>query len=220
MVILKYLFPDFLRRIYKLNFVGTELHGTGLDVTVLWARRDVTWQLSLTLSTLGKFFSRLHFEIFFFLYPENWIWHFMQIVSMETICMKCQILFWGKNKKSITTLSSTEYAQRVVKVKHSFLWEGFFFGGVGGGGGCERCWCSLLLKGKWKIFILGCFLLEIYSVILTHLCLASHKWDISKQCRPRSDAADRGVWSGSTRFALTTGISIKHGYNQNWPDTP
>ena len=30
--------------------------------------------------------------------------------------------------------------------------------------------------------------------------LASHKRDIGKQCRPRSDAAKCGVWSGSTLF--------------------
>ena len=48
----------------------------------------------------------------------------MQIVSngdnlhpMETICMKCQILFSGKNKKNIINLSSVELAQRVVKAK-------------------------------------------------------------------------------------------------------
>ena len=35
---------------------------------------------------------------------------------METICMKCQILFSGKYKKNIN-LSSAELAQRVVKVK-------------------------------------------------------------------------------------------------------
>ena len=31
--------------------------------------------------------------------------------------MKCQILFSGKNKKNIISLSSAENAQRVVKVK-------------------------------------------------------------------------------------------------------
>ena len=36
---------------------------------------------------------------------------------------------------------------------------------------------------------------------LTHLCLASHKLDLDKRCRPRSDAAERGVWLGSTLFA-------------------
>ena len=35
---------------------------------------------------------------------------------METICMKCQILFSGKNKKNIINLLSAENAQRVVKV--------------------------------------------------------------------------------------------------------
>ena len=34
-------------------------------------------------------------------------------------------------------------------------------------------------------------------LVLTHLCLASHKRDISKQCRPRSR---------STLFALNTGF--------------
>ena len=35
----------------------------------------------------------------------------------ETICMKCQILFSGKNKKNNIILSSAENAQRVLKVK-------------------------------------------------------------------------------------------------------
>ena len=35
---------------------------------------------------------------------------------METICIRSQILFSGKNKKHVTLLSA-EYAQRVVKVK-------------------------------------------------------------------------------------------------------
>ena len=41
----------------------------------------------------------------------------MQIVSNETICMYCQIMFSGKNKKNITNLSSAELTQRDVKVK-------------------------------------------------------------------------------------------------------
>ena len=48
------------------------------------------------------------------------------------------------------------------------------------------------------------------ACVLAHLCLASHTKDIGKQCRPRSDAAERGVWSESTLFALNTGISIKY----------
>ena len=34
----------------------------------------------LTLSTLGKIFSRQHFEIFFLFFPKNRIWHLIQTV--------------------------------------------------------------------------------------------------------------------------------------------
>ena len=37
-------------------------------------------------------------------------------LQRETICMKCQILFFGKIEKKIFILSSAEFAQRVVKV--------------------------------------------------------------------------------------------------------
>ena len=53
-----------------------------------------------------KYFLIFPKRIFF---PESRIWHSMQIVSVrwrQTICMKCQILFSGKNKKRITNLSS------------------------------------------------------------------------------------------------------------------
>ena len=63
----------------------------------------------LTFSTLGKIFSRRHFEVFFLFFPEK----------QETICMKCQILFSGKNKKNIINWPSAENSQRVVKVKVS-----------------------------------------------------------------------------------------------------
>ena len=48
---------------------------------------------------------------------------------------------------------------------------------------------------------------------LTHTSLASHKRDIDKQYKPRSDAAERGVWSGSTLFALRSDLSTKHDNN-------
>ena len=51
--------------------------------------------------------------------------------------------------------------------------------------------------------------LQGYFLFLTHLSLASHKKDIGKQCKPRSDAAERGVWSGSTLFALNSEIPTK-----------
>ena len=50
--------------------------------------------VGLTLSPLGKSFSRRQFEIFY--------------------CIKCQILFSGKNRENIINLSSAEVSQRVV----------------------------------------------------------------------------------------------------------
>ena len=38
---------------------------------------------------------------------------------------------------------------------------------------------------------------EFCSLVLTHISLASFLWDVRNLCRPRSDAAERGVWSGS-----------------------
>ena len=38
------------------------------------------------------------------------------ILCNETICMKCQSLFSGKNRKNIINLSSAEFAQRMVRV--------------------------------------------------------------------------------------------------------
>ena len=44
-----------------------------------------------------------------------------KLFTVETICMKCQILFSGKNKKNIVNWSSAELAQRVVEVKNGYL---------------------------------------------------------------------------------------------------
>ena len=54
----------------------------------------------------------------------------------------------------------------------------------------------------------NCVLTFVYQIsdgcivicrLLTHLSLAFHKRDSGKQCRPRSDATERGVWSGSRK---------------------
>ena len=50
---------------------------------------------------------------------------------------------------------------------------------------------------------------------LTHLSVASHKRDIGKQCGPRSDATECGIWSGSTLFASRLEMSTKHNNNKN-----
>ena len=49
-------------------------------------------------SALWKSFIILYFEIFFLFSQGDSIWHFMHTdSSFETICMKCQIMFYGKN---------------------------------------------------------------------------------------------------------------------------
>ena len=46
----------------------------------------------------------------------------MQIVSLETICMKYQSLFSRENiRKIFLKFSSAEFAQRVIKVKYYVL---------------------------------------------------------------------------------------------------
>ena len=62
-------------------------------------------------------FSRQHFQIFFFSFPENRIRHFMQIVSIGDNLHEMSNSM--KNKKNITKMSSAELAQRVVKVKRN-----------------------------------------------------------------------------------------------------
>ena len=50
---------------------------------------------------------------------------------------------------------------------------------------------------------------------LTHLCPVSKNGTLGNQCRPRSDAAERGIVSGSSAFALNTVISVKRGNTKN-----
>ena len=67
------------------------------------------------LSTLGKILSRCHFENYFsflFFSPRK------QNLTFHAKCMKCLILFSGKNVKYISNLSSAELAERVVEVKY------------------------------------------------------------------------------------------------------
>ena len=71
------------------------------------------------LSTLGKIFSRQHFEIFLF-FPKTGF--------DISVCMKYEILICGESKKNIN-LSSAELAERLEKVnlelfygRYSYNW--------------------------------------------------------------------------------------------------
>ena len=60
-----------------------------------------------------------------------------------------------------------------------------------------------------------CIIVCVCTYSLTHLCLAVHKMDMGKQWCHRSDATQRGDWSGSTAVTLNTRISTKHGKTKN-----
>ena len=62
---------------------------------------------------LGKIVSRRHIEIFFLFFPENRIWHFMQIVSIGDNLHEMSNSVSRKNNKNINLLSA-ELAQRAV----------------------------------------------------------------------------------------------------------
>ena len=90
---------------------------------------------ALTFTTLWVNSADGELIILFLFFPENGIWHFMQIVSIgdnlheiskpvfwekkkETICMKYQILFSGKNKKNISKWCLLKNLPRVLSVKY------------------------------------------------------------------------------------------------------
>ena len=111
----------------------------------------------LTLSTLGKIFSRRHIEIFFFIISRN---HILVFHAIETVCMKCQILISGKNKKNIISLLSAEVAHRVVKVKASRF---------------EK----RSTQNLWKYF-----LLEWSPFVNLSVCHMQLRWMLTPQGRP------------------------------------
>ena len=59
-------------------------------------------------------------EYFFYFFQKTGSDISCKLSPVETICMKCQNLFSGENKKNIIYLSSAELAQRVETVK---LWK-------------------------------------------------------------------------------------------------
>ena len=67
--------------------------------------------------TLGKNYSRQHFDIqciFFFFFFQKAV---SDISSIETICMKCHIMFSGENKKNIAKNRLLKITHRVLSVK-------------------------------------------------------------------------------------------------------
>ena len=82
--------------------------------TISIAKLYCSLSRAFTLSTLGKIFSRRDIEMFFlfFFFSKKGFDISYKLNPLDTIYLKCQILFPEKNMKNIINLSSAEYAQR------------------------------------------------------------------------------------------------------------
>ena len=73
-------------------------------------------EVKLPFTTLLAISAGNKLVIFFLFFPENGIWYFMQIG--DTIYMKYQILFSGKNNKNISECCLLKFLPRMLDVKH------------------------------------------------------------------------------------------------------
>ena len=91
----------------------------------------LTCWIVLMFSTLVKNFQQTTFwNIFFLIFLENRIWHFMQIVSKgDNLHEMSNPDFWEKKKKkkNITNFLSAEFAQRVWRVSQSWSEKNNFY---------------------------------------------------------------------------------------------
>ena len=68
-----------------------------------------------------KNFSRRNFEIFTLFFPENRIWHFVQIISLgDNLHEMSNPISQKKNEKTLFNLSSAEPAHGMVHVGVNF----------------------------------------------------------------------------------------------------
>ena len=73
------------------------------------------------LSMLGKDFSRQHFQTFSNFLEKKRLDISCNLFQNEKICRKCQSIFFGKNKKNIAKLWSTDFAHSKLSVKEEYL---------------------------------------------------------------------------------------------------
>ena len=107
-------------------------------------------------------------------------WIFVRIASMRRFYqISKQYVLCGNTNNTRPFLHFTLLIKESVQRQIHF--NGMFFG--------NKC-CCCIEGSRYHL-----------SLPFTHLSPASLKWDTGKECRPGSDAAERGVWSGSTLFA-------------------
>ena len=85
-----------------------------VQIQISWIlRSQLIWMYSLQKQGISEF-SRTKVKMFFLYFSENRFWHLMHIVFLYDNLYVCQSLFSGKKYSS--SLSSAEFAQKVVKL--------------------------------------------------------------------------------------------------------
>ena len=134
-------------------------------------------------------------------------------------CMKCQILFSEKIRKTSSICRLLNLPRQKWRLLH--LNRPCTFGYV------RPAWSVFAGRSRRNVFFLTLMLIhsrtmeahfsrsptqsshdDICSVTLAHCSLETPKSVTGKQCRPRSDAAERGVWSGSSQIANASTIFL------------
>ena len=110
---------------------------------------------------------------------------------------------WWSNGLFHKRKSKSAFLSPKRTLSHILMWSVWWF--------CKRIETPDLI---WQGRIQNYFLRRFDLIILPYLPYVFGKTCLSKQCRPWSDAAECGVWSGSTLFAthpeiLNTFISCK-----------
>ena len=117
--------------------------------------------------------------------------------------------------KIVDRRTSGRRRRRTVSDHNSSSWA-FSSGELIKQGLSNISFCPLRILYNNK-FIIMATSLETNPVVVTrsHFSLETPKRVTDKKCRPRSDATQCGIWSGSTLFSLNTGISIKYSNYKN-----
>ena len=99
-------------QIFNLKLITSKLQNAYNGLEVEWSKRPVDiGNLLLTFTILWANSADDKSMMFFLFFSENRVWHFIKLSQMETICMKCQNLFSGKNKKKYFKMSSEIFTQ-------------------------------------------------------------------------------------------------------------
>ena len=158
-----------------------------------------------TFHVTGKF-SRQQTHIFsYFSLKTDLTLHANCLQPWETICMKCQILFSRKNRIFFFQNVVCWNFYPVCKVLKKLT--AYYFQFCRSTQNATRFLCSIFNELTINI-----------AEELTHCSRETRKRVLGKQCRPRSDAAERGVWSGSPLFANSLAIFLQEYLNLiAWP---